>query len=127
IGGKADPARMVFDGRSGQALNASIIDLGNRFRLIINVVDAVQPDHDMPKLPVARVLWKPQPSLSESAEAWIHAGGAHHTVFSYEVTVEQLVDWAEMAGIEYVIIDNSTSTRALRNELRMSDLYWKLR
>ncbi|GGD64599.1 L-arabinose isomerase [Paenibacillus nasutitermitis] len=127
IGGKSDPARMVFNGRSGRALNASIIDLGNRFRLIINVVDAVEPDREMPKLPVARVLWKPQPSLSESAEAWIHSGGAHHTVFSYEVTPEQLVDWAEMAGIEYVIIDHSTNTRALRNELRMSDLYWKLR
>ncbi|QYR23743.1 L-arabinose isomerase [Paenibacillus sp. sptzw28] len=127
IGGKADPARMIFDGRSGQAVNASLIDLGKRFRLIINIVDAVQPQREMPKLPVARVLWKPQPSLKDSAEAWIHAGGAHHTVFSYVVTAEQLVDWAEMTGIECVIIDNSTSTLAFRNELRLNDLYWKLR
>ncbi|MFC5648380.1 L-arabinose isomerase [Paenibacillus solisilvae] len=127
IGGKADPARMVFNGRGGLALNASIIDLGHRFRLIINVVDAVQPEQAMPKLPVARVLWKPQPSLKDGAEAWIHAGGAHHTVFSYEVSVDQLVDWAEMTGIECVIIDNSTNNRSLRNELRLNDMYWRLR
>jgi L-arabinose isomerase len=127
IGGKEDPARMVFNGRSGRAVNASLIDLGHRFRLIVNIVDSVQPSESMPKLPVARVLWKPQPSLKDSAEAWIHAGGAHHTVFSYEVTPEQLVDWAEMAGIECVIIDNSTSTLAFRNELRLNEMYWRLR
>ncbi|MCZ8515619.1 L-arabinose isomerase [Paenibacillus filicis] len=127
IGGKADPARMVFDSRSGAALNASVIDLGQRFRLLINEVDAVQPERPMPKLPVARVLWKPQPSLSESAEAWILAGGAHHTVFSYEVTSEQLIDFADMAGIEYVLIDKHTSQRTFRSELRWNDIAWKLR
>jgi len=127
IGGKADPARMVFDCRAGAALNASLVDMGNRFRLIINVVDAVKPIHDMPKLPVARVLWKPQPSLRDAAEAWIHAGGAHHTVFSYVVTTEQLVDWAEMVGVECVIIDNNTSTLQFRNELRWNDMYWKMK
>ncbi|MFC4101044.1 L-arabinose isomerase [Paenibacillus xanthanilyticus] len=127
IGGKADPARMIFDGRSGQAVNASLIDLGHRFRLIVNVVDAVQPDRDMPNLPVARVLWKPQPSLNVSAEAWIHAGGAHHTVLSYAITAEQLIDWAEMAGIEVVIIDNATQVNAFRNELRLNDMYWRMR
>lgn len=127
IGGKADPARMIFDGRSGQAVNASLIDLGHRFRLIVNVVDAVQPDRDMPNLPVARVLWKPQPSLSVSAEAWIHAGGAHHTVLSYAITAEQLIDWAEMAGVEVVIIDNGTQVNAFRNELRLNDMYWRMR
>ncbi|WP_371264726.1 L-arabinose isomerase [Paenibacillus sp. BC26] len=126
IGGKADPARMTFNGRSGQAVNASLIDVGNRFRLIVNIVDAVATPHDMPNLPVARVLWKPQPSLKDSAEAWIRAGGAHHTVFSYEVTAEQLVDWAEMIGIECVIIDNSTNPLAFRNELRLNDMYWRL-
>jgi L-arabinose isomerase len=127
IGGKADPARLVFDGRGGRALNASVIDLGNRFRLLINVVEAVQPKQAMPKLPVARVLWKPEPSLNESAEAWILAGGAHHTVFSYTITPEQLIDWAEMAGIEYVLIDKNTSPLAFRNELRVSDMAWKLK
>ncbi|WP_274650564.1 L-arabinose isomerase [Paenibacillus humicola] len=126
IGGKADPARMVFNGRGGRAVNATLIDLGRRFRLIVNIVDAVQPSELMPKLPVARVLWKPQPSLSESAEAWIHAGGAHHTVFSYEATPEQLVDWAEMAGIECVFIDNRTDLLAFRNGLRLSEMYWRL-
>jgi L-arabinose isomerase len=127
IGGKADPARMVFDCRAGSALVASLVDLGNRFRLIINVVDAVEAQKDMPKLPVARVLWKPQPSLRDSAEAWIYAGGAHHTVFSYVVTVEQLVDWAEMAGIEVVIIDQDTKIYAFRNELRWNDITWKMK
>lgn len=127
IGGKADPARLVFDGRSGAALNASIIDLGNRFRMLINEVDAVAPEKEMPKLPVARVLWKPQPSLSESAESWIIAGGAHHTGFSYNVSTEQLLDWAEMAGIECVVINKHTNPQAFRQELRLNDIAWKLR
>lgn len=127
IGGKADPARLIFDGASGAALNASIIDMGNRFRLLVNEVDAVKPEIPMPKLPVARVLWKPQPSLRDSAEAWILAGGAHHTVFSYKVTTEQLVDWAEMTGIECAIIDKNTSPRSFRNELRLNDIAWKLK
>lgn len=125
IGGKADPARLVFDGASGSALNASLIDMGNRFRLLINEVDAVQPVKAMPKLPVARVLWKPQPSLRDSAEAWIYAGGAHHTVFSYNVSTEQLVDWAELAGVEVVIINKNTSVLQFRNELRWSEVAWK--
>jgi L-arabinose isomerase len=127
IGGKADPARMVFDCGAGAAVVASLVDMGNRFRLIVNVVDAVEPQQDMPKLPVARVLWKPQPSLRDSAEAWILAGGAHHTVFSYVVSVEQLVDWAEMAGIECVIIDNDTKLLSFRNELRWNEIAWRLK
>jgi L-arabinose isomerase len=127
IGGKADPARIVFDGRSGSAINASIIDMGNRFRLLVNEVEAVQPQQAMPKLPVARVLWKPQPSLNESAEAWILAGGAHHTGFSYNVSTEQMLDWAEMAGIESVVIDKNTKPQSFRNELRWNDIAWKLR
>jgi L-arabinose isomerase len=126
IGGKADPARIVFDGRPGSAINASIIDMGNRFRLLVNEVEAVQPEHAMPKLPVARVLWKPHPSLSESAEAWILAGGAHHTGFSYKVTTENMLDWAEMAGIECVVIDKGTNLRQFRNELRWNEVAWKL-
>lgn len=126
IGGKEDPARMVFNGRSGAALNASIIDMGNRFRLLVNEVDGVQPTEAMPNLPVARVLWKVQPSLKAGVEAWILAGGAHHTGFSYVVTTEQLIDFAEMVGIECVVIDKDTNTRSFRNELRLNDIAWKL-
>jgi L-arabinose isomerase len=127
IGGKADPARLVFNGAEGPALNASLIDMGNRFRLLVNEVDAVKSEKAMPKLPVARVLWKPQPSLRDSAEAWILAGGAHHTGFSYKVTAEQLVDWAEMAAIECVLINKNTTTYTFRNELRWNDIAWRLR
>lgn len=127
IGGKADPARMVFNGRTGSAIVASIIDLGNRFRLIINEVEALKPERDMPKLPVARVLWKPQPSLRDSSEAWIYAGGAHHTVFSYTVSTQQLLDWADMVGIEAVVIDKATTIRGFKNELRWNDLSYRLR
>ncbi|WP_379135118.1 L-arabinose isomerase [Paenibacillus sp. sgz500958] len=126
IGGKEDPARMVFNGRSGPALNASIIDMGNRFRLLVNEVEGVEPQEAMPNLPVARVLWKVQPSLKAGVEAWILAGGAHHTGFSYVVTTEQLLDFAEMVGIECVVIDNDTNTRSFRNELRLNDIAWKL-
>ena len=108
--------RLIFDGKSGSALNASIIDIGHRFRLIVNEVTALQTEMELPKLPVARVLWKPQPSLSESAENWILAGGAHHTVFSYKVTPEQLKDWAELVGIECVLINNETNKLTFKNE-----------
>jgi L-arabinose isomerase len=124
IGGKEDPARLVFDGKSGPAVNAALIDLGNRFRLVVNKVVAVKPEKRMSRLPVARVLWRPEPSLRESAESWILAGGAHHTCFSYAVTAEQLVDWAEMAGIECVVIDEDTSPAKLRNELRWNEIAW---
>jgi L-arabinose isomerase len=126
IGGKADPARLIFDGSTGAAVNASLIDLGNRFRLVVNEVDAVKLEKEMPKLPVARVLWKPQPSLRDAAEAWILAGGAHHTCLSYPVKTEQLVDWAELAGIECVIINKDTSPLAFRNELRWNDMFWRV-
>jgi L-arabinose isomerase len=125
IGGKEDPARIVFDGRGGSALNASIIDLGHRFRLVINEVDAVQPEEEMPNLPVARVLWKTQPSLSQAVEYWIQAGGAHHTCFSYNVSTEQLRDFAELAGIEMVLINNDTNTHAFQNELRWNDVVYR--
>ncbi len=125
IGGKADPARIVFNGAEGPAVNASLIDMGNRFRLIINNVDAVKVDKQMPNLPVARVLWKPQPSLRDAAEAWILAGGAHHTTFSFVVTAEHLINWAVMAGIEYVVIDNNTNPLTFQNELRWNEIAWK--
>ncbi|WP_127585458.1 L-arabinose isomerase [Paenibacillus koleovorans] len=127
IGGKEDPARLIFDGLAGRAVNASLIQLNGRYRLVVNEVEAVEPPHAMPKLPVARVLWKPLPSLSESAEAWIYAGGAHHTAFSYKVTAEQLADWAELTGIECVVIDGSTNVSRFRNELRVNELFWRLK
>jgi len=125
IGGKEDPARIVFDGRGGSALNASIIDLGHRFRLLVNEVDAVQPEEEMPNLPVARVLWKTQPSLSQAVENWIQAGGAHHTCYSYKVTTEQLRDFAELTGIEMVVINNDTKTNDFNNELRWNDVIYR--
>lgn len=127
IGGKAAPARMVFEGAAGHAVCASLIDMGNRFRLIVNEVDAIKPEIPMPKLPVARLLWKPQPSLRDSAEAWILAGGAHHTSFSFKVTAEDLMDWAEIMGIEYVLINNNTNILSFRNELRWNEIAWKLK
>ncbi|KRG09341.1 L-arabinose isomerase [Lederbergia galactosidilytica] len=125
IGGKEDPARLVFNGHEGAALNASIIDLGHRFRLVINEVDAVKIEKDMPKLPVARVLWKLQPSMSQGAENWLMAGGAHHSCFSYRVTTEQLKDFADLLGIESVLINNDTKTPAFENELRLNELFYK--
>ncbi|CAM4121280.1 L-arabinose isomerase [Lederbergia lenta] len=125
IGGKEDPARIVFNGASGAALNASIIDIGHRFRLVINEVDAVEVEKDMPNLPVARVLWKSQPSLAQAAENWIMAGGAHHSCFSYKVTPEQLKDFAELVGIESVLINNETNTHAFQNELRWNDVIYR--
>lgn len=127
IGGKADPARMVFNGKAGKAIAASLIDLGDRFRLLVNDVEAVSVEKDMPRLPVARVLWKPLPSLQEAAEAWILAGGAHHTSFSYDLTAENMFDWAEMANIECVLINKDTKLLEFRNNLKINDIIWRLR
>jgi L-arabinose isomerase len=113
IGGKQDPARLVFNAPAGDALNASIIDLGDHFRLILNRVRAVAPSEDLPKLPVARALWEPLPDLKTAAAAWIHAGGAHHTGYSLSLTVEHLQDFAEMLGIECLVIGPPTSPGAV--------------
>ncbi len=126
IGGKADPARLVFNTRPGAAINASIVDLGNRFRLIVNEVDVVPPDAPLPKLPVARALWVPRPNFKTAAAAWIYAGGAHHTGFSLALTAEHLADFAEMAGIEFLRIDNSTALHQFKNELRWNEAYYLL-
>lgn len=126
IGGKQDPVRLVFDAPAGPALNASLVDLGNRFRLIVNEVDAVIPAHPLPKLPVARALWECKPSFKTALAAWIYSGGAHHTGFSYTVTTEHLRDFAEIAGIEIVVIDGDTKLEALRNELRWNEVYYHL-
>jgi L-arabinose isomerase len=121
IGGKADPVRLVFNVGSGAALNASLIDMGNRFRLLVNEVEAVKPQHDLPKLPVARVLWKPLPDFDTACAAWILAGGAHHTCYSQNITSEGLQDFAEMAGIEFVLINKETNLYNFKNELRWND------
>lgn len=121
IGGKADPVRLVFNVNNGVALNASIIDMGNRFRLLVNEVEAVKPKHDLPKLPVARVLWKPLPDMATGCAAWILAGGAHHTCYSQNLTAEQLQDFAEMAGIEFVLIGKHTNLYQFKNELRWNE------
>jgi L-arabinose isomerase len=125
IGGKEDPARLVFDAPAGPALNASLVDLGNRFRLIVNEVDAVKPPHGLPKLPVARAVWKCRPDFKTACGAWIRAGGPHHTVFSYSVTAEHLRDFAEIAGIELVLIDGATRLTEFEKELRWNEAYFQ--
>ncbi len=125
IGGKADPARLVFNVAGGPAINASIIDMGNRFRLLVNEVEAVEPQNDLPKLPVARVLWKPYPDMKTGCAAWIYAGGAHHTAYSQNLTSEHLQDFADMAGIEFVKIGKDTRLDQFRNELKWSEVYYK--
>jgi L-arabinose isomerase len=121
IGGKADPARLVFDVEDGDAMNASVVDLGNRFRMIVNDVTVVPPVAPMPKLPVARVMWMPKPNLEIAAGAWILAGGAHHTVFSQSVTEEHLEDFAEMAQIELLRINEETKLSDFKKELRWNE------
>jgi len=125
IGGKADPVRLVFNTPAGPALNASLIDLGARFRLIVNQVTVVPPDAPLPRLPVARALWVPQPDLKTAAAAWILAGGAHHTGFSQAVTAEHLEDFAEIAGVEFVLIDAETRLAQFKQELRWNEAYYR--
>ena len=126
IGGKSDPVRLVFDTTPGRAVNASVVAIGDRYRMIVNVVDVVPTDEPLPKLPVARALWHPLPDLATSAAAWIHAGGAHHTGFSLALTVEHLTDFAEMAGMELIVIDETSTVRGIKQELRWNDVYYRL-
>jgi L-arabinose isomerase len=126
IGGKEDPVRLVFDAPPGAAINASVIDLGNRFRLLVNEVDVVTPPQPLPKLPVARAVWKCRPDFKTACAAWIYSGGAHHTGFSYSVTTEHMEDLAEMAGVELVVIDGATKLREFKQNLRNSEIYYHL-
>ena len=126
IGGKADPVRLVFEAQTGPAVCASLMDLGGRFRLLVNQVDVVPTDAPLPMLPVARALWLPRPDLKTAAAAWIYAGGAHHTGFGYSVTPEHLQDFAEMAGVEYLLINQDTRVDEFKKELRWNDLYYHL-
>jgi L-arabinose isomerase len=125
IGGKDDPPRLVFNVSPGEALNASLIDLGNRLRLIVNEVTVVAPEKPLPKLPVARALWIPKPDLNIAAHAWILAGGAHHTGFSKALSPEYLEDFAEMADIEFLLINDSTKIFDFKRELRWNEMYYK--
>jgi L-arabinose isomerase len=118
IGGKADPARLVFTAPAGAAIVASLVDMGNRFRMIVNEVDVIQPEQELPKLPVARAVWLPKPNLKVAAAAWIYAGGAHHTGFSQALTMDHLEDFAEIAGVELIRIDADTRIHELRRQLR---------
>ena len=126
IGGKEDPVRLVFDVAPGAALNASVIDLGDRFRLLLNAVEAITPEADLPHLPVARVLWKPLPDLKTAAAAWIHAGGAHHTVYSQSLTAEHWEDFATIAGVECLLIDQDTQLSSFRKDLRHNEAYYRV-
>jgi L-arabinose isomerase len=125
MGDREDPARLVFTAKEGHGIATSLIDLGNRFRLIINDVDCKKTEKPMPKLPVATAFWTPEPNLATGAEAWIYAGGAHHTAFSYDLTTEQMCDWAAAMGIESVVIDKDTNIRTFRNELMWNSVLYK--
>jgi L-arabinose isomerase len=125
IGGKADPARLVFTAHAGQGIAATIVDMGNRFRMIVNHVDVIEPEAALPKLPVASALWIPQPNLETGAAAWILAGGTHHTSFSYALTNEFMEDYADIAGIELVTIDKNTTITGLKFELKVNEVFYR--
>ena len=127
IGNREDPARLVFEGHAGKAIVVSLIDMGGRLRMIVQDVEAVKPKYEMPNLPVARIMWKAAPNLLTGAHAWILAGGAHHTVFSYAATAEMMEDWAEIMGIEFVHISAETTIEQLKKELFVMDIAWKLK
>jgi L-arabinose isomerase len=124
IGGKSDPPRLVFNVHPGPALNATVLDMGNRFRMVLNTVDVIEPDEPLEKLPVARAVWIPRPDLKTAAGAWILAGGAHHTGFSQSLTSEHLEDFAAMADIEFLLIDNNTRLTDFKKELRWNEAYY---
>ena len=126
IGGKADPVRLVFTAAPGPAVLVGLLDLGDRFRLVLNEVELVQPPEDLPQLPVARALWRPKPDFPIAAEAWLRAGGPHHTVLCRAIGTEAFVDFAEIAGIELLVIDEQTRIRDVANELRWNQAYYRL-
>lgn len=127
IGGKANPARLVFNTPAGEGIAATIVDMGNRFRMIVNDVKVIETPHDLPKLPVARALWVPMPDLQVGAQAWILAGGTHHTSFSMALNQEYMEDYAEIAGIEMLVIDKNTTIREFKQELRVNEVYYMLK
>jgi len=126
IGGKADPVRLVFDAHPGVAVAACVTDMGSRFRMVGSVVDVVPPAQPMPRLPVARAMWRPRPDLRTNAAAWIHAGGSHHTSLGYAVTTDHLADFAAMCDTELLVIDETTRIDDFRDRIRWNDLYYHL-
>ena len=126
IGGRADPVRLVFDAAPGPAIVAGLTDVGGRFRIVANVIDIVEAEEALPRLPVARAVWRPRPDFRTAVEAWLTAGGAHHTVLSRALDPEPIVDLAEMAGVELLVIDETSSPTAFRNELRWNQAYFHL-
>ena len=126
IGGKDDPVRLVFTAAPGPAVTAAVLDLGERFRLVLNEVELVEPDEDLPRLPVARALWRPKPDFATAAEAWLRAGGSHHTVLARALGTDAFADFAEIAGIELLVIDDTTRIRDFANELRWNQAYYRL-
>jgi len=127
IGGKAAPARLIFEGTSGPAILVTLIDLGNRFRMIVHDIEAYSPIEKMPKLPVASVMWKPMPDLITGSECWITAGGAHHSILTYALTAENMRDFAEMVGIEFVHIHADSTVNELKEKLNLNDLIWQMK
>jgi len=126
IGGRSDPVRLVFDASPGPAIVAGLTDMGDRFRIVANVIDIVEAEEALPRLPVARAVWRPRPDFRTTVEAWLTAGGAHHTVLSRALDPEPLVDFAEMAGIELILIDETSTLRDVRNEIRWNQAYYHL-
>ena len=123
----SDPVRLVFTAPAGPAIVVTVVQTGSRFRMILNEIDVVTPEREMPRLPVARALWVPKPNLRVAAAAWIYAGGAHHTGFSQALTTEHMEDFAQMAGVEFLPIDGDTRLREFRNELRWNEAAYLLR
>ena len=126
-GGKDDPVRLVFTASPGPAVVIGLLDLGERFRLVANVVDVTSPDEDLPRLPVARAVWEPRPDLMTAAQTWLSAGGPHHTCLTLALGMEAFIDFAEIAGIELAVIDDETKARQFDKELRWNDLHYLLR
>jgi L-arabinose isomerase len=126
IGGKDAPARLIFDSATGDAMNVTLIDLGNRFRIIVNTLDVIEPLQKMPKLPVASAFWKPMPNLADGAAAWIYAGGTHHSAYTLALTPDYIENFAEFADVEYVVIDKNTCVNDFKKELRWNDIYYML-
>ena len=125
MGDREDPARLVFTSKQGAGIACSLVDLGHRFRLIINEVDCIKTEKEMPSLPTATNFWVPKPDFYTGIEAWTLAGGAHHTAFSYDITAEQMVAWAEAMGIEAVVIGKNTNILDFKRELRLNEVYYR--